>query len=991
MSMKKNLLFFMSLLWLFSRIATAMAQAGYVPQIGDKITTDDGIYIVSGENLIENPNFDDGFTGWKAGDNSDLSESNFQIVEDGGPDGSPCLKALGSAGSGNAKSIKKGWAVEVGKTYIFSCWAYRSQIDGNAQYSRLYSSDSETGTNSEMTKIQYKAGAWNQTEYVFTASRPYVVANFGWLNSVTMFDSFSLNEVTISDELATASLESLISEAQNLFDTTEEGNGKGQYTTEVRNTFSQAISDAQTVLTTATVQDEINNAVVVLTAAIAKYKSDVNPPFELGVGYVFTNLAAGINLSTADGTVRINNPNPADPKQEFYFEKAPEGSTAEGYNIHDKEGVYIYRSGSWNTKASADADRTIANAIFTIVDMGDYVQIKNMGSGSVLGVDNNTDNSAVYSNKNGTDARYCWTMIKNTPTAALEGKIAQAEELLANTEVGSEYYQVPQTAADELRNAINTAKAALTTISTPEEGQAAVTALQTAMDTFNGSFNPLTAFSEGETYIIRHYGGMLLTTTETGNASITALHEEGASQQQIMTFEKAPVDDYPTDTYYLRSVSNDTYLRRDGDWNTLWTENKDTIAAVVTIEKLEGKYLGIKFISTSSFLGTDSQSSGSLTYSDKAGNGYKNSYWTIEPYVTVVLDRVAWNAALEAANNALNNAVDGYGEGEFFTDDISAFRTVVATARSNANKAKDQDTLDAVTAQLIADTQEFLGKAHKETLIDKRDLAKTITNAQNAVNAAVAGDLNGQYPQNAIDALTVALNSAIGVNEDASADQNGVDNANNALKEAITSFNAAKVVIDYAALNQSISNAQKVLADADGFIGDGPGKFTQENYDKLDAAVKEAQNVVKNHTKNQTDVNALAEELATKTTEFANSRAPMDIATLQSLIDQANAYISQAENSEIEYIAEDLETLKASVAMAEGKLLSPDQDEIDKAAKILRRDIDIFKVGMNEAVGIDELLMRFDGNIVVYNIQGQRVTNPNKGLYIVNGKKMYIK
>ena len=987
--MKKNLLFLMSLIWtLFPGLLNA--QSGYVPQVGDKITTDDGIYVVSGSNLISNPNFDEGFADWKAGDNSDLSDANFQIVEDGGPDGSPCLKALGSAGSGSAKSIKKGWEVEVGKTYVFSCWAYRSQVDGNAQYSRLYSSDSETGTNSEMTKIQYKAGQWNQTEYVFTASRPYVVANFGWLNSVTMFDSFSLNELTISNELATAKLEEQIATAQNLLATTEEGTGKGQYTTEVRNVLSAAISAAQGVLSRATTQEEINNAVTVLAAAVAKYKSEVNPPFELGVGYVFTNVAAGINLSTADGTVRINNKDAGDPKQEFYFERAPEGSAAEGYNLRDKEGVYVYRSGSWDTKASPDADRTIANAIFTIVDMGDYVQIKNAGSGSVLGVDNTTDNSAVYSNKNGTDSRYCWIMMKNTPTAALEALISTAEELLANTDVGSEYYQVPQSAADALLSAINTAKSALSTITTPEDGQAAVGALQSAIDTFNGSFNPLTPFSEGETYIIKHSGGMLLTYTESGNASITAMPEDGATQEQLMTFEKVTVSGYEN-AYYLKSVSSDTYLRRDGQWNTLWTENNDTVAAIFTIDKLDGKYLGIKFASTNSYLGTDATSSGSLTYSDKAGSGYRNSYWTIEPYVTVVLDRVAWNAALEAANDALNNAVDGYGEGEFFTEDINAFRTVIATARSNANKSKDQETLDAVTAQLVTDTEAFLQKAHSETLVDKRELAKTITSAQTALSGAVAGDLNGQYPQESINGLSGALASANGVNNNASATQKEVDDANSSLQLALSAFNDEKVKIDYSQLNAAISDAQKALKDAEGFIGEGAGKFTQANYDKLSNAMKEAQDVIKNNSKNQGDVNTLASELASQTTEFINSRAPMDIATLQGLIEQASALIAQAENGEVEYIPEDLETLKASVAKAEEKLTSVDQDDIDKAAKILRRDIDIFKIGMQEAVGIDELLMQYGSELKIYNLNGQRVNNPGRGIYIVNGKKVVVR
>jgi len=359
--------------------------------------------------------------------------------------------------------------------------------------------------------------------------------------------------------------------------------------------------------------------------------------------------------------------------------------------------------------------------------------------------------------------------------------------------------------------------------------------------------------------------------------------------------------------------------------------------------------------------------------------------------VTVVLDRVAWNAALDAANNALNNAVDGYGEGEFFTEDINAFRTVIATARSNANKSKDQETLDAVTAQLVTDTEAFLQKAHSETLVDKRELAKTITSAQTALSGAVAGDLNGQYPQEAINGLSGALASANGVNNNASATQKEVDDANSSLQLALSAFNDEKVKIDYSQLNAAISDAQKALKDAEGFIGEGAGKFTQANYDKLSNALKDAQNVIKNNSKNQGDVNTLASELASQTTEFINSRAPMDIATLQGLIEQASALIAQAENGEVEYIPEDLETLKASVAKAEEKLTSVDQDDIDKAAKILRRDIDIFKIGMQEAVGIDELLMQYGSELKIYNLNGQRVNNPGRGIYIVNGKKVIVR
>jgi hypothetical protein len=43
------------------------------------------------------------------------------------------------------------------------------------------------------------------------------------------------------------------------------------------------------------------------------------------------------------------------------------------------------------------------------------------------------------------------------------------------------------------------------------------------------------------------------------------------------------------------------------------------------------------------------------------------------------------------------------------------------------------------------------------------------------------------------------------------------------------------------------------------------------------------------------------------------------------------------------------------------------------------------------ATGIDAVnCNKLDGQRVVYNLRGQRVTNPTKGMYIVDGKKIII-
>ncbi len=62
---------------------------------GDEIRTDTCVYIVRGSNLITNSSFDDGTTGWMAGDGNSLSETYFEVVTSGGADGGAYLKCLG--------------------------------------------------------------------------------------------------------------------------------------------------------------------------------------------------------------------------------------------------------------------------------------------------------------------------------------------------------------------------------------------------------------------------------------------------------------------------------------------------------------------------------------------------------------------------------------------------------------------------------------------------------------------------------------------------------------------------------------------------------------------------------------------------------------------------------------------------------------------------------------------------------------------------------
>ena len=142
-------------------------------------------------------------------------------------------------------------------------------------------------------------------------------------------------------------------------------------------------------------------------------------------------------------------------------------------------------------------------------------------------------------------------------------------------------------------------------------------------------------------------------------------------------------------TYNFRSVGLGTYLAKTGDYDTKWQENADEQTAINVVQ-LEGRWLGLAFTATGMHAGTDDSGDGQKVYSDKAGRGNSLAYWTIEPYVTVILDREAFNAAMDSANELLNAMQPGYLIGQYYQEDINAFRQLIANTRSAANKAKDQ-------------------------------------------------------------------------------------------------------------------------------------------------------------------------------------------------------------------------------------------------------------------------------------------------------------
>ncbi len=171
---------------------------------GDQFTyvNKDGIekmYVITGENLIENPSFDKNTEGWVGGAGGTLTGVDWHA--NGGVDDGAYLRLTESAGKGGNGSIGTAWEIEKGKTYVFS-YFIRQNTNTEAVASEGYIVTSETDTpRGDETKTIMLAHedancAWTQNLVVTTAEFKYLQFCARWLGGAKCFDAFILAEVT---------------------------------------------------------------------------------------------------------------------------------------------------------------------------------------------------------------------------------------------------------------------------------------------------------------------------------------------------------------------------------------------------------------------------------------------------------------------------------------------------------------------------------------------------------------------------------------------------------------------------------------------------------------------------------------------------------------------------------------------------------------------------------------------------------------------------
>lgn len=200
--MMKHVNYFLLVLLFAIGVCTLNAQQ-YTTGDTFTYTNTDGVektYKVVGENLIANPSFESGVTGWTGGAGGELEGVDWH--PSGGVDDGAYLRLVQNAGKGSNGSIGTTWTVEMGKTYVFSCFM-RNNSDREAENPAgdcyIKTSISDVPYDGRCVLLPYPHVdadlSWTQNTLIVTAEYSFLSFSARWLAGTKCFDSFILAEV----------------------------------------------------------------------------------------------------------------------------------------------------------------------------------------------------------------------------------------------------------------------------------------------------------------------------------------------------------------------------------------------------------------------------------------------------------------------------------------------------------------------------------------------------------------------------------------------------------------------------------------------------------------------------------------------------------------------------------------------------------------------------------------------------------------------------
>lgn len=235
-------------------------------------TGSDGVtrgYTIVGDNLIENPSFDNNVEGWLGGDGNPLGNATWNTS--GGVDGGAYIIPTTNSGKGGNASIGAAWAIEKGKTYVFSYYINNtSNTSAVEKEGYIVTSQTDTPRGDETLTLMFAHEdadlAWTQNIIVTEAQYNYLQFCARWLNGAHGFDAFILAEVVQdADPTELAQLVEVCTEVLDSYDEPDE---------DAYATFETIISEANTMVLDYTEYTAVqfNEMIATLKEALLDYQ-----------------------------------------------------------------------------------------------------------------------------------------------------------------------------------------------------------------------------------------------------------------------------------------------------------------------------------------------------------------------------------------------------------------------------------------------------------------------------------------------------------------------------------------------------------------------------------------------------------------------------------------------------------------------------------------------------------------------------------------------
>jgi hypothetical protein len=283
-------------------------------------------------------------------------------------------------------------------------------------------------------------------------------------------------------------LQAAINSTLTIFNSAIVGTSIGQYPQSAKDSLQEVITEAQNIIVSGTsTEAEVKVMIIKLNSTTKWFLSQQLTFSSLYVGQKFMVIhSSGNLLSQTKGDsvsiAQIKMPYSSEAWQEFEFELFP--NEVDVVSLKSGSGKYLAYVGGWDTYWS---DSIGNDTKLRLSDAGDgYLNIRFIDK-SFLGTDGVIHGSGVYSDKGATSINSKWAV--QTPGTAIKIKLrsalATADNIIANTTVGTANFNFPQSTRTSLENAKVQSKSVFDSESaTQQEVDMATTTLNTMLGNY---------------------------------------------------------------------------------------------------------------------------------------------------------------------------------------------------------------------------------------------------------------------------------------------------------------------------------------------------------------------------------------------------------------------------------------------------------------------------------------------------------------------------